>query len=598
MTPNPFPLEIVEKVNSPELLAFLQQFGNDKYADAADINKILQALQFIYENLGGSAISDLTKFTVRPTIDISGTAVLVSDDGEWLINGVPYAQTEGASFSFSLNDEGNQRFVFIIAGTDGDYNTFEGEQSATNPASPTLPLNCLLVSIIFITDSTITEIPLSAIADLIDADEDNQLTIGPNGKLYINVAAGSVPDATESTKGKAQIATEAEALAGTNDTKFITSLKLKAVKDTIISYFSTSRIKTLLGQASSTVDGWLSSTDWNTFNNKQNAVSGKGLSTNDFTDVDKLKLDNLSNYTGFRTAQPTLAAVASAAGTGVAGDWAIITNPSGNAYFAIWDPDTSAWVEAGQSPTIPGTNLSYTVSGNTLTITSDTGNDVAIPLATASAAGLQSKEDKSKLDGIASGATANSSDSTLLNRSNHTGTQLASTISDFTAAVNALLGNTIKSIIADYTNSSGVTGTASETLISSYKINANTLSSLDFMNMTLRLLKTGTTAGYLITIRIGTTSTFSTSLTQIAQFGNTLSTGADVNFQRHFKIEGGSLKGSTFTSNILANQGVSVNSAESSTSFNVSVDNWIFISVKPQSSNSDVITQSIFKITN
>jgi len=156
----------------------------------------------------------------------------------------------------------------------------------------------------------------------------------------------------------------------------------------------------------------------------------------------------------------------------------------------------------------------------------------------------------------------------------------------------------IKSIVADYTNSSGVTGTASETLISSYKINANTLSALDFMNMTLRLLKTGTTAGYLITIRVGTTSTFSTSLTQIAQYGNTLSTGADVNFQRYFKIEGGSLKGSNFTFNILGNQGVSVNYTEGSTSFDVSVDNWIFISVKPQSSNSDVITQSIFKITN
>ena len=36
----------------------------------------------------------------------------------------------------------------------------------------------------------------------------------------------------------------------------------------IVSYFSTSKIKTLLGQASTSVDGWLSSTDWNTFNNK------------------------------------------------------------------------------------------------------------------------------------------------------------------------------------------------------------------------------------------------------------------------------------------------------------------------------------------
>ena len=120
------------------------------------------------------------------------------------------------------------------------------------------------------------------------------------------------------------------------------------------------------------------------------------------------------------------------------------------------------------------------------------------------------------------------------------------------------------------------------------------------MNMTLRLLKTGTTAGYFLFIRIGTTSTFSTSLTQIAIYGWTLPAGVDVNFQRYFKIEGGSLKGLTFSSanNILANQGVSVNYPENSTSFNVSVDNWIFISVKPQSNNADVITQSIFKITN
>lgn len=185
------------------------------------------------DNLVSVPVSSLTKFTVRPTIDISGTAVLVSDDGEWLINGFPYAQTEGASFSFSLNDEGNQRFVFIIAGTDGNYNTVEGEQSATNPASPTLPLNCLLVSIIFITDSTITEIPLSAIADLIDPEGDNQLIIGPNGKLYINTAGGSVPDATESVKGKIQISTEAQRVAGSNDTTAISPLKLKATADEV-----------------------------------------------------------------------------------------------------------------------------------------------------------------------------------------------------------------------------------------------------------------------------------------------------------------------------------------------------------------------------
>lgn len=45
--------------------------------------------------------------------------------------------------------------------------------------------------------------------------------------------------------------------------------------------------------------------------------------------------------------------------------------------------------------------------------------------------------DKTKLAGIATGATANQTDAYLLARGNHTGTQLASTISDFSAAADA-----------------------------------------------------------------------------------------------------------------------------------------------------------------
>jgi hypothetical protein len=44
---------------------------------------------------------------------------------------------------------------------------------------------------------------------------------------------------------------------------------------------------------------------------------------------------------------------------------------------------------------------------------------------------------ETKLNGIATGATVNSSDATLLSRANHTGTQLASTISDFNTAADA-----------------------------------------------------------------------------------------------------------------------------------------------------------------
>ena len=61
--------------------------------------------------------------------------------------------------------------------------------------------------------------------------------------------------------------------------------------------------------------------------------------------------------------------------------------------------------------------------------------DTAHAAATTSAAGFMSAADKSKLGGIATGATANSTDATLLARANHTGTQLASTISNFASSV-------------------------------------------------------------------------------------------------------------------------------------------------------------------
>jgi hypothetical protein len=83
------------------------------------------------------------------------------------------------------------------------------------------------------------------------------------------------------------------------------------------------------------------------------------------------------------------------------------------------------------------TNLGTTQTATSVTVTSDTGTDATISGASGTGAGVMSASDKSKLDGIASGATANSSDATLLNRANHTGTQAISTISGLQTALDA-----------------------------------------------------------------------------------------------------------------------------------------------------------------
>lgn len=81
------------------------------------------------------------------------------------------------------------------------------------------------------------------------------------------------------------------------------------------------------------------------------------------------------------------------------------------------------------------------------------------------AAGFMTGADKTKLDGIATGATANATDAQLRDRSTHTGTQTAATISDFNTAVRT---NTLNQMAAPTTalamNSQKISGMADGTV--------------------------------------------------------------------------------------------------------------------------------------
>lgn len=98
-----------------------------------------------------------------------------------------------------------------------------------------------------------------------------------------------------------------------------------------------------------------------------------------------------------------------------------------------------------------GSNLSTTQTSTSVTINNSGGTDATISLANGTSAGVSinnyTTTEKNKLATIATSATANSSDATLLDRANHTGTQTASTISDFSSAVaatSAVTANTNK----------------------------------------------------------------------------------------------------------------------------------------------------------
>jgi len=117
-------------------------------------------------------------------------------------------------------------------------------------------------------------------------------------------------------------------------------------------------------------------------------------------------------------------------------------------------------IAAGAQVNVP-TDLSLgTITGTTIPLNSSTGTDVTLPAATVSAAGLQTATDKTKLDGVAAGATANATNAELRDRQTHTGTQLSTTISDFTEATQDVIGAAITAgtnVTVSYNDATGQT---------------------------------------------------------------------------------------------------------------------------------------------
>lgn len=152
---------------------------------------------------------------------------------------------------------------------------------------------------------------------------------------------------------------------------------------------------------------------------KVDKVAGKQLSTNDFSDSLRDKLAGLES-SHYRGTFLTLAAVESGIADAVAGDYADVDGGVGiDVVRYIWDADDSQWTpQTGEVASVTAAQVKTLYESNP-----DTNGF--------------SDGEKGKLAGIAPGATENQTDAYLRNRANHTGTQTASTISDFAEAASA-----------------------------------------------------------------------------------------------------------------------------------------------------------------
>jgi hypothetical protein len=117
--------------------------------------------------------------------------------------------------------------------------------------------------------------------------------------------------------------------------------------------------------------------------------------------------------------------------------------------------------------TLPAARFNDTAHGNR------SGGSLHANVVAAGASGFMTGADKTKLDGVATGATANATDAALRDRATHTGTQLASTISDFSTAVAAtaaVTANTAK--VSNATHTGDVTGATALTIANNAVTNA------------------------------------------------------------------------------------------------------------------------------
>lgn len=179
----------------------------------------------------------LNRFIETTGISSTGLGININPNWIWMINGIRYSNPVENSFVNYYAATGFQRIDIIVATENVDFQLIHGieaEIGVETPVAPVLPINALLVTTILVGDDSMDSptLPESGYDFLISTDSDNAIVLGSDGKLWsIGGSGGSVPDATETVKGKAQIATEAETISGVNDTKIVTPATLKSALD-------------------------------------------------------------------------------------------------------------------------------------------------------------------------------------------------------------------------------------------------------------------------------------------------------------------------------------------------------------------------------
>ncbi|MFZ1812571.1 MAG: hypothetical protein WAU02_03585 [Candidatus Saccharimonadales bacterium] len=239
-------------------------------------------------------------------------------------------------------------------------------------------------------------------------------------KTQVDTALTAKAD-TATTYTKAQVDTALTAKANTSDlTNYVQTSKLGAVSG-VATLDATGKVpSTQLPSTAAQVNS-----DWNASTGVAQILNKPSLATVATTGV----------YTDL-TSRPTLASVAT---SGSYSD--LVNKPTIPAQFApiagtnVTLSGTYPSITISATPGAGVTDLTTSTTTTSVTVISSTGTDATIAAASATDAGVMTTSDKTKLDGIAAGATANATDAQLRDRATHTGTQAIATVTGLQTAL-------------------------------------------------------------------------------------------------------------------------------------------------------------------
>lgn len=127
------PIDWEDKVNSPELLAYLQQFGYKTYLSAEEINQIKEAINFLYKQARPDEVLKLGEITT------GGLEVFVEANSfEWRINQVEFLITPDFYATLTAASPGYYRKDVLLGTDTGGYEIVTGVEDPLTATEPNI----------------------------------------------------------------------------------------------------------------------------------------------------------------------------------------------------------------------------------------------------------------------------------------------------------------------------------------------------------------------------------------------------------------------------------------------------------------------------